>query len=274
MGGKKRPSMGGSDAAPTRRKSLESTPEIPKAFVVNPWFNQAVAKFDELWDRFEELETMMKHIWPTPESQKAWALRLNDIFPPEPGVEYLSPDWGEHAVKKLRPYHWSWAKDSGNKGPVNREAYRNLLISIMVKGFCTDVTQPGIELPLITPPYDDDSAKDDKAVIFPTTIDEELRLRRLLDVADAYSVNEIKGWSRATAMHVALAMMDATGHMDAYLDYLKSNDKFSNFQTQSANFLHIPDDKDEVDVNRGSVELSTRRWRTSCSTSVLLHEIS
>lgn len=258
--------MGGSDAAPTRRKSLESTPEIPKAFVVNPWFNQAVAKFDELWDRFEELETMMKHIWPTPESQKAWALRLNDIFPPEPGVEYLSPDWGEHAVKKLRPYHWSWAKDSGNKGPVNREAYRNLLISIMVKGFCTDVTQPGIELPLITPPYDDDSAKDDKAVIFPTTIDE--------DVADAYSVNEIKGWSRATAMHVALAMMDATGHMDAYLDYLKSNDKFSNFQTQSANFLHIPDDKDEVDVNRGSVELSTRRWRTSCSTSVLLHEIS
>ena len=71
-------------------------------------------------------------------------------------------------------------------------------------------------------------------------------------MASAYSVNEIKGWSRATAMHLALAMMDATGNMDTYLDYLKSNDKFSSFQTQTANFLEIPDDKDEVDINRGS----------------------
>ena len=171
--------MGGSDAAPTRRKSLDAFPDIPKAFVVHPWLNQAISKFDDLWKEFEDVEGVMKHLWPTPEAQKEWAVKLHERFPPEPGVDYLSPDWGEYTVKKLRPYHWSWAKDSGNKGPVNREAYRNLLMSIMVKGFCTDVTQPGIELPLITVPHDDDSTEDDVKVIFPTSIQEELRLQQL-----------------------------------------------------------------------------------------------
>ena len=53
-------------------------------------------------------------------------------------------------------------------------------------------------------------------------------------------------------MLVVLALMDATNSMDAYITYLRNNGKFEMFQTQTANYLEIPDDKDEVDINRGS----------------------
>ena len=76
------------------------------------------------------------------------------------------------------------------------------------------------------------------------------------EIAPAFSVNEVKGWSRATAMHIALAAVDAIGSMDAYVEYLQKNGKFHTYQTQSANFIELPEGMDEVDMNRGHLSNS------------------
>ena len=131
---------------------MEARPEVAQAFLLHPFMSPAMAKFDEWWDQHEDLEAIMFSLWPDESSQTAWAHRLDELFPPDPIMDYLKSSWGGHGLKRLRPYHWAWTKSAGNKGPVNREAFKNLLQSVMVKGLCTDHTQPGVELPLITQP--------------------------------------------------------------------------------------------------------------------------
>ena len=157
MGKAKRPSTDGSGGRAVKNKSgasFEGKPEISQGFVLYPFLRTAVEKFDAWWKEHEDLESIMRKLWPDAEAQQMWARKLDHLFPADPNITYLKPDWedDEHGVKYLRPYHWAWLKVAGNKGPVNNEAYRNLLASILTKGFVTDVTSAGIELPLITPP--------------------------------------------------------------------------------------------------------------------------
>ena len=111
---------------------------------------------------------------------------------------------------------------------------------MLVRGFVTDIHQPGVELPIITVPR-----QELMVVNKPVTVDPNL--------ADAYSLHEIKGWSRACAMNVAVMAINALGVMDDYKAFL--GPKITNFQTQQANFLGaLPEGKDEIDINRGRID--------------------
>ena len=81
---------------------------------------QAMNKFDDWWTEFEDLEAILLHLFPDESSQLAWATMLDGTFPPEPDVTYLEPDWGQHGLKNLRPFHWAFLKAAGNKGPVHQ----------------------------------------------------------------------------------------------------------------------------------------------------------
>ena len=158
MPGKKRVSNGSDGKNPKQKRSqsnFEAKPEVAQAMVIYPFLNKALEAFDKKWEDFEDLEGILLNLWPDQEAQDGWARRLNELFPEEEGVQYLREDWGDHGLKNLRPYHWAWEKSAGNKGCVNREAYRHLLQSVLVKGFQTDVSIAGVELPLITPALDD-----------------------------------------------------------------------------------------------------------------------
>lgn len=165
MGGKKRTSNQGAranDERPVRRKSsanLETPPDVTKAFVLFPPLQRAIEVFESWWQEHQDVEGIMKALWPDPDSQKAWVMKLDQLFPPEDGVPYLKAQWGDHGPKFLRPWHWGWTKACGNKGTVTKDNFLYLLQSVMVKGMVTDHLQAGIELPLIMPARD--TFKDD-----------------------------------------------------------------------------------------------------------------
>ena len=149
MGGRKRVSNQ-SDDRPVRRKSsgsLETAPDVSKAFVLFPPLKKAIDIFESWWQEHQDVEGIMKALWPDGESQQAWVMKLDGLFPPQDGVQYLQAQWGDHGLKNLRPWHWGWTKARGNKGTVTKENFLYLLQSVMAKGFVTDALEAGIELP-------------------------------------------------------------------------------------------------------------------------------
>ena len=167
MGGKKRPSNQGASGneRPVRKKSsgsLETSPDVSKAFVLFPPLQRAIETFEGWWQEHQDVEGILKALWPDPDSQQAWVMKLDQLFPPEDGVQYLQARWGDHGPKNLRPWHWGWTKACGNKGTVTKDNFLYLLQSVMVKGLVTDTLEAGIELPLIMPArntFDDDFCK-------------------------------------------------------------------------------------------------------------------
>ena len=55
-------------------------------------------------------------------------------------------------------------------------------------------------------------------------------------------------------MHLAVALIEQVGATEEYLNYLKNSNRLRTFQTQVANYMQLPDGKDEVDINRGHFE--------------------
>ena len=217
-----------------KQSSSGSLPEVKQdvaaAMVVNPFLATVLEWFDGQWSEHEDLYSIiMSSLFPTSGQQAAWADFLNQTFPPEPDVNYLL-DWGGPGVKNIRPFMWAWVPSAGN-----------ILQSILVKGLVTDVLQPGVELPIIAPGRQELRASQDM-------ICEQVEISS--DVAKAYSVHEIKGWSRACAMHLTIFGVKELGLLDDYKKFL--GPKLINFQTQKANYMAIlPEGKDEVDINRG-----------------------
>ena len=65
-----------------------------------------------------------------------------------------------------------------------------------------------------------------------------------------------------TAMYIAVAAAQKAGILDDYIAFLKSCDKLRNFQTQVANYMNIPEGKDEIDINRGNLSKICSRAHT------------
>ena len=225
----------------TASLQFEVKVEVSSAFIMNPFLAKAMDWFDARWTEHEDLRSIMAEQWPNPDDQRLWAQHLDTHFPPQPEVTYLS-DWGEPGKKFLRPYMWAWVPSAGNKGAVSKESFRHLFQSIVCKGFVTDVMQPGIELPIISRPRPELAEDSSECPVVAVAEGK----------ADAYSVHEIKGWSRACAMHLVIAAMTSIDMLDEYKTYL--GDKIVHFQTQQANYMGIlPEGKDEIDINRGQI---------------------
>ncbi|CAE7226915.1 unnamed protein product [Symbiodinium microadriaticum] len=250
------------DPLEKRRKSsgtLETPPDVSKAFVLFPGIQRAIETFESWWREHQDVEGIMKALWPDPDSQQAWVMKLDQLFPPEDGVQYLQAEWGDHGLKNLRPWHWGWTKACGNKGTVTKENFLYLLQSVMAKGLVTDTLEAGIELPLIMPAR-------------PTFHDDLCSTVTVKELAPAFSVHEIKGWTRVTAMYIAVAAAETAGILDDYVGFLKATGKLHNFQTQVANYMNIPEGKDEIDINRDVTLVSVlSRSKPNCFTYV--HQI-
>ena len=54
-------------------------------------------------------------------------------------------------------------------------------------------------------------------------------------------------------MYIAVAAAETAGILDDYVGFLKATGKLHNFQTQVANYMNIPEGKDEIDINRGNL---------------------
>ena len=86
--------------------------------------------------------------------------------------------------------------------------------------------------------------------------DEEAPILVDPSLAAAYSVHEIKGWTRAVAMHLTLLCVEKAGAMDVFLEDTKKKETFA---TQQGNYMFLPED--EVGVNRGRMFIPIERAR-------------
>ena len=222
------------------QKETDVLPIVSQHFLMHPFLSQALTVFDRLWDEHEDAADMLTSRMPTESAKQDWAHKLNTWFPPNGAKDYLKASWDNSVdgLVYLRPWHWSWEKVAGNRGCVNRDSFRNLVQSFLARGFMTDVLEGGIDLPVVTPPRPELGEASP-----PIVIDE--------GIVPAFSVHEVKGWSRAVAMHVALVCVEEAGIMDEYLKFLDANGYFVNYQTQMANYITLGEGQDEVDLNRG-----------------------
>lgn len=54
-------------------------------------------------------------------------------------------------------------------------------------------------------------------------------------------------------MYIAVAAAEKAGILDDYIGFLTSMGGLHAFQTQRANYMNIPEGKDEIDINRGNL---------------------
>ena len=262
MGKPKRKSSGGGDGdrQPKRlssggsQKEADVLPMVAEAFVLNPFLNQVLKVFDDLWQNHEDVYEILASILSTRELKEQWARKMDEWFPPDPQLladgKYLKKGWSnatpDDDVVNLRPWQWSFDREAGNKGCVSKDAFRSLLSSMLASGFRTDILDVGTELPVVTATRPELASNDpESSDIY---IDETL--------APAFSVHEVKGWSRVLAMNIGMMCVDLAKVTDQYLDFVKADERrFQAYQCQVANYISMNDGKDEVDLNRGRAEL-------------------
>jgi hypothetical protein len=209
--------------------------DVQHILLMYPWLQRVIERFELEWSECEDISDIMnKHVSDPDE----WAKYLDGTFPAEGDVDYIS-NWDSFGQKFVRPWHFSWHPQAGNKGVVEKFQFKNLMTLMLTKGFESNPMLPGVEQPVVKPP---------NPIFFQSG-----ELDSLPCISDkllpAYSVHNVKSWTRGVAMNMVILCLKLEGLMDKYLDMIGDTKKRS-FATIHVN--HVDTTRsDEIDMNRG-----------------------
>lgn len=214
--------------------------DVKAAFILYPFLAKPLDLFDNLWAQHQDVVEILESLFPSEADEMTWCQWLADNFEQEPDRRYLdSCDGHDQGVVYLRPFNLSWRRESGNKGYVMQESFRNLLQLILAKGFQTDADILGTER-LVCQAHDP-RLVDVSAKIYSHVVED--------NAMPCFSISMIKGWSRSCAMHMVLKLCCDSGIIDQYKDFLA--DRVVGFQTIHCNFRPYSENDDVVDLSRG-----------------------
>ena len=209
--------------------------EVQHMLLMYPWLQKVLERFESEWSQREDITDIMNSHVPDP---AAWAEYLDTTFPVDKDTDYIS-NWDNYGTQHARPWHFSWHPQAGNKGVVEKLQFKNLMTLILTKGFESDPTLPGVEQPVVKPP---------NPIFFQSG--ELDSLPRINDtMLPAYSVHNVKSWTRGVAMNMVILCLRLEGLIEKYLDMI-SHAKMCSFATIHVNHVDTTR-QDEVDMNRG-----------------------
>jgi hypothetical protein len=156
-----------------------------------PWWNEAMAVLDTALATSGGVSEFLDSEYKSSEEKLAFAQWLDRSFPAETGIAYAK-DFSANGALNIRLYNLCWHKDSGNKGLVVEEKMRNLVMLILARGFRTDAdlyTCEKLNIICADP------------LLFPLG----LPCMPVVHAGEmpAFSVNYVKGWTRAVAALMA-----------------------------------------------------------------------
>ncbi|CAK8986676.1 unnamed protein product [Durusdinium trenchii] len=259
----KRPSGGGGGSAKKTQKGSEAAAlAVPQAtaatFVMNPWLQKPLDAFDGLWREHQDICGILESLFPNEAAESHWAKFLAETFPDEDDVDYIAHYPAQAEMVCLRPYQLSWKRDTGNKGWVMQDSFRNLLQLVLAKGFLTDPRTPGVESPVCSPHHE--------KLVFKKPYMPQIEPFRL----DASSVSWIKGWTRSCCLHVCVKLVVDTGILEPWLAFL--GDAKKTFSTIRANYRPLALHDDPMDMNR-EITMGSTLTRTKPNCFVNLHQV-
>jgi len=126
------------------------TPDAKNTLNELPWVDLVMSSFDELIVSKGSMSAWLHSEFPTPEDRLKMAMALEEAFPMIPDVQYINGySLGLH---RLRIWHVNYDVAAGNKGLVQLDQLRNLVLLIICNGMKTDPLVPGTEVPVICTP--------------------------------------------------------------------------------------------------------------------------
>ena len=198
------------------------------------WFDDAVTK------RGGVMQALEYHL-AAPQASHAFALFLDQTFPPEPSVRYFSADdWDSYGRKYARPWMFGWKKHTGNKGFIQLEKFRNLLPLILVNGFESNPDEPRGQQMLVSKP---------NPLLYPTAADGEFPAIAGEGLLGVGELHHMKGWTRSVGLHMALLCVLESGQMDNFLK--TATPHLHTYQTIFCNYVQYDSALAQIDASRG-----------------------
>lgn len=152
-------SLGGSSAGDSSEKResglSQEVSKVDKILLLNPWLTTVIERFEKEWSEFGDVTQILYHYMPDAGAQREWSAFLASTFPPDPDKKYMASHEVPFGRQYIRPYMWSWDRQHGNKGFIDKTHFKNLLTLVLTRGFNTNPDIPGTELPLICKPQDE-----------------------------------------------------------------------------------------------------------------------
>lgn len=152
----RKPSIGGSGGGESCGKEglSQEVSKVDKILLLNPWLKQVIDRFDKEWALHGDVTQILYHHMPDAAVQLEWSTFLAETFPADPGTVYMESHASPYGRCFVRPYMWCWDRQRGNKGFIDKLHFKNLLTLVLTRGFNTDPSVPGTELPLICGPQE------------------------------------------------------------------------------------------------------------------------
>ena len=198
------------------------------------WFDDAVTKHGGV------MQALEYHLV-DPEACKAFAVKLDATFPPEPSVKYFSADaWDSYGRKYARSWMFGWKKHTGNKGFIHLEKFRNLLPLILVNGFESNPDEPRGQQMLVSKP---------NPLLYPTAADGEFPAIAGEGLLGVGELHHMKGWTRSVGLHMALLCVLESGQMDNFLK--TATPHLHTYQTIFCNYVQYDSASAQIDASRG-----------------------